>query len=125
MGLLGRNKHDKASNGDNAEENHVGSALLRPISKESTSNSGDTAKDIRRDSHELRLVVRVSHVLDNGREEKRDRVQRSVDTYDESHLAAYDERNTRITNGDQHVHVNLPVLESIEQVLDVIFIGKA
>jgi len=55
----------------------------------------------------LRLVVGVAHVLDNSGEEQRDRVKGSVDT-----------------DGDQHVDVDLPVLEGGEDILVVELVGE-
>jgi len=92
MRVVGRNKEDETSNSDKAEEDHEGSAFLSSISEVPSRNGGDAANNVRRNSHELRLVVRVSHVLHNGREEKGDRVQRCVDA-----------------KSNKHVNVDLPI----------------
>jgi len=90
VGVFGRDKHNEACDGDNAEENHIGSALLRLISQNSTSDGSNATKDIGRDSHELRFIVRISHVLDDGWEEQRDGIQRSIDTYNKARSATRD-----------------------------------
>ena len=80
MGFVGGNEEDETSNSDKAEEDHERSTFLGPISEVPCRDSGNAPEDVWRNTHELRLVVRVSHILHDGREEKGDRVQRCVDT---------------------------------------------
>ena len=83
MRVVGGNKEDETSNGDKTEEDHGGSAFFGFISVVPCRDGGEAAYNVWRNGHELRLVVRVvrAHALDDGREEKRDRVQRSVDAF--------------------------------------------
>jgi hypothetical protein len=81
MRVSGRNKEDKTSDGNNAEEDHRGSMFFGLISIVTPHDGGEAANNIWRNAHELRLVVRVSHIFDDGREEKRDRVQGSVNAF--------------------------------------------
>ena len=80
MRILGRDKQDETDNGHDTEEHHRGSAFLDSISVVSSSDGGETAENVGRDGHKLRLVVRISHILDNSREEKRDGIERGEDT---------------------------------------------
>ena len=81
MRIVGGNKENETSDSDNAEEDHEGSALFGSISEVPSGDGGETTEDVWRNTHELRLVVRVSHILHDGREEKGDRIQRCVDTF--------------------------------------------
>jgi len=107
MGILGRDKHGEANNSGQAEEHHEHSTMLLAICEVASTDSGDGTDDVWGDTHKLRTVVRVAHVVDDGGEEERDRVEGSVDT-----------------DSDQHVNVDLPVLESGVEVLDVILVGE-
>jgi len=81
MGFVCGNQHDEPNNGDDAEAYHVWPTLLGPVCHESSSDSNDTSEYVGGDAHQLRLVVGVAHVLDDGGEEERNRVKRCVDTY--------------------------------------------
>ena len=81
VGSAARNQQNEANNSDEAEEYHEGSTLLGPVGEVSPSNSSYTAENIGRNAHQLRLVVGVAHVLDDGGEEERDRVEGGVDAY--------------------------------------------
>lgn len=105
--LVTGDQHDKSNDTETAEKDHEDPTLTLPIGKITTTNCADTGKDVRRDSHELRLLVGVAHNLDNGREEKGEGVKRGVDS-----------------DGDQHVYVNLPILDSVEEVLDVVLVSQ-
>jgi len=70
VGFVCRNQHDKPDNGDDAEAYHVWSTLLGPVGQESSGDSNDTAENIGRNAHQLRLVVGVAHVFDDGGEEE-------------------------------------------------------
>jgi hypothetical protein len=69
MRFRGRNKHDETNNGDNAEKNHGGSSFFGFIGKVPSRDGDEAAKEIRGYSHKLRLIVRISHIRDDSREE--------------------------------------------------------
>ena len=79
MGFAARNQQNEASNSDKAEEDHERATRLGLVCEVSPRNSGDTTENIGRNAHQLRLIVGVTHVLDDGREEERDRVEWGVD----------------------------------------------
>jgi hypothetical protein len=115
MGFVGGNQHNEPNNGDDAEGYHVWPTLLGPVCQESSGDSNDTTDNVGRNAHQLRLVVGVAHVLDDGREEERNRVKRCVDTYKCTRFSMILRLFARrITNGGQHVDIDLPVLEGVE-----------
>lgn len=103
---LGRGgEHGEADNGADFVGKHEDTALFQLVGEESSTDGEAAGNDVRRDGHQLRLLVGVTHVLDDGWEEERDGVKWSVDT-----------------DGDEHVNVDLPVLESVHGVLQIEFI---
>lgn len=67
----------------------------------------DKHTSIRWDSHQLRGFVGVTHVLDDSGEKEGDGVKWSVDS-----------------DGDKHMHIDLPVSECIPSIFQVEFIGE-
>lgn len=77
------------------------------ISSEATADSEEAGNDVGRDGHELGLLVGVAETGDNGGQEDGDGVERGVNA-----------------NGDQHVDVDLPVLEGILHELHLKPVGQ-
>lgn len=67
-------------------------------------NAGD---NVGRDSHQLSSIGSVAKSLDDGGEKQRERIEWRVDS-----------------NGDEHVHPDLPVTNGVVEVLEVILIGE-
>lgn len=105
--LAGRSKHSESYDGDDLEGQHEDTTLAHLIGKETSSDGENTSYNVDRYGHQLTLFVCVAHVLDDGRQEQRDGVQRRVDT-----------------DGDQHVHVDLPILECVEGVFHVELVSE-
>lgn len=124
VGVVGGNEQNKTGNGNQAESHHENAAFLRPVSSVSTSNRNNTSKDVWRDAHKLGLVIGVAHVLDDGGKEQGDRVKRGVDAWEMSLLFTPPRVEKKITDGNQHVDVDFPVLESGKKILGIIFVGK-
>lgn len=103
----GGNQHDETDDTNHTEEDHIRATSLLAVGEVTASDGAKTGNNVGGDGHELRLLVGVAHVLDDGRKEERDGVERGVDA-----------------DGDQHVDPDLPVLESMEKVLDVVLISK-
>lgn len=80
MGVVGGDEQHETSNRDHAESHHENTAFLCLVSSVSTRNRNNASEDVGRDTHKLRLVIGVAHVLDNSGEEQGDRVKRSIDT---------------------------------------------
>ena len=72
MWVTSRDEKRKTDDGDDAEEDHVRTTFPRPVCEDSTSDGGEATDDVGRNTHELRLVVCVSHVLDDRWEEEGD-----------------------------------------------------
>jgi hypothetical protein len=90
-----------------AKSNHENTTLTTPISNPSTTDGKQASHNIGRDSHKLSYLSRVSQIPNNGGEEDGDRVQRRVDT-----------------DGDEHVDVDLPILEGVPHELRVELVGE-
>jgi len=70
--VTSRDEKRETDDGDDAEEDHVRTTFPRPVCEDSTSDGGEATDDVGRNTHELRLVVCVSHVLDDRWEEEGD-----------------------------------------------------
>jgi hypothetical protein len=105
--------HNKARREGNTirhshKEDHEDTPLLPFVCQPAGSDAEEASSDIRGHSHELsQLWVGVAEILDDGGEKERVRVQASVDT-----------------DGDEHVHPDLPVLEGGIEVLAAHLVGK-
>lgn len=66
MWVVGGNQQDETKDAKTAEEDHEDSALSLLISEVSTTDGADTGKDVGWDAHELGLLVRVAHNLNDG-----------------------------------------------------------
>jgi hypothetical protein len=75
----GSEQHGESGHGDNAASNHVQTTLLLTVGVVSSGNGAGTGSDVGRDRHQLGVLIGVSHTLDDGGKEERDRVQGGVD----------------------------------------------
>lgn len=105
--LISAQQHGETSNGNQLESSHEETTLLHLISSPAGGNGEKTSDDVWWYCHKLSRFVGVTHDFDDGWKEERDRVEWGVDA-----------------DGDQHVDVDLPVLEGGVEVLDVEVVGK-
>lgn len=92
---------------DNVECNHVDTSGPLLISCPIRPDAEEAGNDIRGHTHELGLIVGVTERLHDGGKEKRDGIERCVDT-----------------DSDEHVNPDLPVPDGMHEILDVVLIGK-
>ena len=92
--LATADEHSKSSNCEQLETHHEYASLLGLVCSVAGANGEETSNDIWRDSHQLGTFIGVAHIADDGREEEGDGIERSI-----------------YSDGDEHVHIDLPVLE--------------
>jgi hypothetical protein len=102
-----REQRQRADLPSDAAANHPDSSLLLLIRHPVAEDAEEAGHDVRRHGHELRVVVRVAQSPDDGRQEQGHRVDTSVDT-----------------EGDEHVHPDLPVFERLPHVLHVELVSQ-
>ena len=66
----------------------------------------DQARSVRAHTHELGIIGRVTHVLDDRRKEKRERVNRA-----------------EASHANKHVNIDFPVLDGLPHVFNVEVVG--
>jgi len=94
---------------DEHEANHEDTALAELISVPAGSDAEQAGDEVGRDGKKLRLLRSLgdTELIDDGGQEERVGVEGSVDE-----------------DGDEHVAVDLPVLERLPEVLHVELIGE-
>ena len=92
---------------DNGEEYDKDAALAFSVRHVSARNADDAGENVRRDRHELCAGVGVSEALDDRGQKGGDGVERDEDA-----------------DVDEHLDVNLPVLERVLEVLEVELVGE-
>jgi hypothetical protein len=97
-------KNDTEHGGE-SETDHEDTTSAESISEISTRDAAEASNNVRRNTHELSLVVGVAKSFDDGGQEKRKTVERGVNA-----------------DGNEHVHPDLPVGHSGEEVLSVVLI---
>lgn len=100
-------EHGKSSDRDQLEPHHEEASLFGLVGGVARADGEETGDDVRGNRHQLGTFVGVAHVLDDGGEEERDGVERSVDS-----------------DRDEHVHIYLPVLECLEEVFEIEVVGE-
>lgn len=78
--VLGRDQEDQTENGHETEADHENTSSLESVGRPATGESAETGDDVWRNGHQLSGVVRVSESLDDGGEEERVGIKRSVDS---------------------------------------------
>jgi len=94
--VVGSDLENDTEHGGEGETDHEDTASAQLIGKVSTGDTAEASNDVGRDTHKLSLFVAVAESLDDSWQEKRETVKRGVDA-----------------EGDEHVHPDLPVLDSI------------
>lgn len=105
--LVSTQEQGETGDGNQLESSHEETTLLHLISSPASGNGEKTGNDVWWYGHKLSLLVGMAHDFDDGWKEERDRVEWGVDA-----------------DGDQHVDVNLPVLEGGVEILDVEVVGE-
>jgi len=107
VGVGGSDLQNNTKDGSEGETDHEDTASAESVGEVSTSDAAEAGNDVRRDTHELGLLVAVAESLNDGGQEKGETVERGVNA-----------------DGDEHVHPDLPVGHSVFEVLVAILIGK-
>lgn len=101
-GIARRSQQREAQDSDELEAQQEDAAAAEAVREPAGADGEGAGADVRRDAHQLGLVGRVPHVLDDRGREQRERVDRAEPRH-----------------ADQHVHVDLPVPDRLPHVLDV------
>ena len=105
--LVSAQEHRKTGDGNQLECSHEETTLPHLISSPTGGNGEKTGDHVWWYGHKLSGLVGMAHDFDDGWKEERDGVEWGVDA-----------------DGDQHVDVDLPVLEGGVKVLDVEVVGE-
>jgi hypothetical protein len=105
VGVIRADLENNTEHGGEGEPDHEDTASAQFVGKVSTSDAAEASNNVRRNAHELSLIVGVAKGLDDGRQEERETVERGVDA-----------------EGDEHVHPDLPVLDGVHEVLGTVLV---
>jgi hypothetical protein len=105
--LATADEHGKSNDREELEPHHKDASLFCPVGGVARADGEKTGDDVRGNRHQLGSFVAVAHVLDDGGEEERDGVEGSIDS-----------------DRDEHVHIDLPVLECLEEIFEIELVGE-
>jgi hypothetical protein len=105
--LLRRNQHRETRDGNDLESHKKNATLAHAISVPTRRDGEKTRANVWRDGHELCVVGRVAHVLDDGGEKESEGVD-----------------GAEAGQADEHKDVDLPVFDSLPYVLHVEVVGE-
>jgi hypothetical protein len=105
--VVGGDLKNNTKHGGEGETDHEDTTSAESISEVATRDAAEASNNVRRNTHQLSLVVGVAKSLDDGGQEKRETVERGVNA-----------------DGDEHVHPDLPVLHSIKEVFGTVLVGE-
>lgn len=107
VGVGGCDLENDTEHGSESETNHEDTARTETVGEVSTSDAAEAGNDVRRNTHELGLLVAVAEGLDNCGQEEGETVERGVNA-----------------KGNEHMHPDFPVFNGIEEVLGAVLICK-
>jgi len=107
MWLLYSSQQDETKDSNQLEPENIHSSLPRSIGSVAPCNRADASDNIRRYTHKLSCIVRIFHILDDGWDEQGEGIDWAKNS-----------------NGDEHVHPDLPVSQSLKEVFQMEVIAK-